>query len=257
MIDFEGKVVIVTGASSGLGKAAALRFGSAGAKVVVAARREELGQGVVTEIEDTGGEALFIKTDVTRRQDIVALIDGTVTRFGKLDCAVNNAGVDGATLTPMADIEEADWDQLMDVNLKAVWMCMKYEIPAMIKNGGGSIVNVSSIYGSKPSDVGHAPYAASKYGVIGLSKTAAVDYAQQNIRVNVVSPGFTHSEMVDFYVDAEPELIAAAVSRHSAANRLGDAPEIAEAIIWLCSDAASFVSGSNLDVDGGGATKLY
>ena len=257
MNDFEGKVVIVTGSSSGLGKAAALRFGSAGAKVVVAARREELGQGVVTEIEDAGGEALFIKTDVTRQQDIVALIDGTIARFGKLDCAVNNAGVDGATLTPMADIEEADWDQLMDVNLKAVWMCMKYEIPAMIKNGGGSIVNVSSIYGSKPSDVGHASYAASKYGVIGLSKTAAVDYAQQNIRVNVVSPGFTHSEMVDFYVDAEPELIAAAVSRHSAVNRLGDAPEIAEAIIWLCSDAASFVSGSNLDVDGGGATKLY
>ena len=117
MNDFEGKVVIVTGASSGLGKAAAIRFGSAGAKVVVAARREEQGQGVVAEIENSGGEALFIKTDVTRSEDIIALIDGTIARFGKLDCAVNNAGVDGATLTPMADIEESDWDQLMDVKL--------------------------------------------------------------------------------------------------------------------------------------------
>jgi len=257
MNDFGGKVVIVTGASSGLGKAAAIHFGSAGAKVVVAARREEQGLGVVAEIENSGGEALFIKTDVTRQQDIIALIDSTIARFGKLDCAVNNAGVDGATMTPMAEIEEADWDQLMNVNLKAVWMCMKYEIPAMIKNGGGSIVNVSSIYGSKPSDVGHAPYAASKFAVIGLSKTAAIDYAQENIRINVVSPGFTHSEMVDYYVDAEPELVAAAVSRHSAANRLGEPTEIAEAITWLCSDAASFVNGSNLTVDGGDTSKLY
>ena len=257
MKSLEGKVVVVTGASSGLGEAAALRFSEAGAKVVVAARREDKGQMVVGKIAALGAEGLFIKTDVTKRADIEALVDGTVAKFGRLDCAVNNAGITGPVMVPVAEIEEEGWDELMNTNLKAVWMCMKFEILAMLKHGRGSIVNISSIYGFKPADVGNAPYCTSKYGVIGLSKSAAVDYAQQGIRVNVVSPGFTHSEMVDPYVDAEPELMKAIVSRHSAMNRLGEAAEIAEAITWLCSDEARFVNGAVLPVDGGNTTRLY
>lgn len=257
MQTFEDKVVIVTGASSGLGEAAAIRFAREGAKVVVAARREDKGQGVVRQIDALGGEGLFIKTDVTKLADIEALVNGTVAKFGKLDCAVNNAGITSPVMVPLAEIEEEGWDKLMNTNLKAVWMCMKYEILAMLKQGKGAIVNISSIYGFKPSDIGDAPYCASKFGLIGLSKTAAIDYAQQGIRVNVVSPGFTHSEMVDPYVKTAPELMKAVVNRYSAMNRLGQAEETAEAIAWLCSDAASFVNGAVLPVDGGDTSRLY
>ncbi len=254
---FDGKVVIVTGASSGLGEAAALKFAQAGATVVVAARREDKGQQVVKKIEALGAKGLFIKTDVTKRADVEAMVDGAVAKFGRLDCAVNNAGIAGPVMVPVAEIEEEAWDEVMTTNLKAVWMCMKYELRAMLGQGKGSIVNISSIYGFKPSDVGHAPYCTSKFGLIGLSKSAAVDYALQGIRVNVVSPGYSHSEMVDPYVEAEPALMKAIVSRHSAMNRLAESAEVAEAIAWLCSDAAAFVSGAVLPVDGGGTTKIY
>lgn len=161
MKTFEGKVVVVTGASSGLGEAAALTFAREGAAVVVADRREEKGRLVVTKIENLGAKGLFIQTDVTKRAEIEAMVDLTVARFGKLDCAVNNAGIAGSLMVPVAEIEEEAWDQLMNVNLKAVWMCMKYEIRAMLKQCKGSIVNISSIYGLKPSDLGHAPQASS------------------------------------------------------------------------------------------------
>ena len=257
MKTFEGKVVIVTGASSGLGEAAALRFAQAGAAVVVAARREDKGQAVVDKIDALGAEGLFIKTDVTKRTDIEGLIDGTLAKFGRLDCAVNNAGVVEPGMTPLAELKEDDWDKVMNTNLKGVWLCMKYEILAMLKQGRGSIVNISSIYGFKPSDVGISAYCTSKHGVIGLSKSAAVDYAQQGIRINVVSPGFVHSEMVDPYIEAVPDMMKEVVRRHSAMNRVGESAEIAEAITWLCSDAAGFVNGAVLPVDGGGATRLY
>ena len=158
---------------------------------------------------------------------------------------------------PVAEIDEEDWDDVMNINLRGVWMCMKYQIPAMLKHGKGAIVNISSIYGFKPSAIGHAPYCASKHGVIGLSKTAAIDYAQQGIRVNVVSPGYTHSEMVASAVESRPEVMKAVVNRYSAQNRLGDAAETAEAITWLCSDAARFVNGAVLAVDGGDTSRLY
>tara|TARA_R110000787_G_scaffold282370_1_gene394199 strand:- start:2926 stop:3705 length:780 start_codon:yes stop_codon:yes gene_type:complete len=257
MKTFAEKVVIVTGATSGLGEAAALKFAREGASVVLAARREDKGQAVLQKIEALGAEGMFIKTDVTDGADVQAVVEKTLARFGKLDCAVNSAGISGPVLVPVADIEETDWDALMDTNLKAVWMCMKYQIRAMLKRGAGSIVNISSIYGYKPSDVGHAPYCASKYALIGLSKSAAVDYGQQGIRVNVVSPGYTHSEMIDPVAEAQPEFINAVVNRYSAMNRLGRAEETAEATAWLCSDAASFVNGAVLPVDGGDTTRLY
>ena len=189
--------------------------------------------------------------------DVEAMVAKTVESFGRLDMAVNAAGVGGPSQTPIADIEEADWDAVLDTNLKAVWRCMKYEIRAMLAcGGGGSIVNVSSIYGYKPSDVGHAPYCAAKHGVIGLSKTAAIDYADKGIRVNVVCPGLFHSEMVDPYLDVAPDFISSLTLRHSTMNRLGEAHEIAEAIAWLCSDASSFVNGASLTLDGGDTTRL-
>jgi NAD(P)-dependent dehydrogenase (short-subunit alcohol dehydrogenase family) len=257
MKTFEGKVVIITGGSSGIGAAAALQFAHKGARVVIAARRRDKGEALVRQIEALGSEGLFVQTDVTKRADIGNLVETACTRFGRLDCAVNNSGTLGPVSVPVAEIEEKDWDDVLNVNLKAVWMCMKYEIPEMLKQGRGSIVNISSIYGFKPSDVGHAPYCTSKYGVIGLSKTAAIDYARQGIRVNVVSPGFTHSDMVDPAVEAFPELMAAVLQRHTAQNRLGDAEEVAEAITWLCSDAASFVNGAVIPVDGGETSRLY
>jgi len=257
MKTFENKVVIVTGGSSGIGAAAALQFARGGAKVVIAARRSDKSAAVVREIEALGGEGLFIQTDVGERADIEALVEGTLAKFGRLDCAVNNAGIAGAVCVPIADIEEANWDAVLNINLRAVWMCMKYEIPAMLKQGKGAIVNVSSIYGFKPSDAGHAPYCASKYAVIGLSKTAAIDYALRGIRVNVVSPGFTRSEMVDPSVEASADFFKVLASRYSAMNRLGESEETAEAITWLCSDAARFVNGAVLAVDGGDTSRLY
>ena len=254
---FNGKVAIVTGASSGIGAAAALQFAREGAKVVIAARRNDKCEDVVRQIQALGSEGLFVQTDVTKRADIQALVEATLARFGRLDCAVNNAGISGPVSVPVAEIEEESWDQVMNVNLKGVWLCMKYEIPAMLQHGAGAIVNVSSIYGYKPSDVGHAPYCTSKFGVIGLSKTAAVDYGQQGIRINVIAPGFTHSEMVDPFMESAPALQNALIKRYSGQKRVGDAEEVAEAIAWLCSDAAKFVNGAVLAADGGDTSRLY
>jgi len=257
MKTFAGKVALVTGGSSGLGAAAALRFAQEGAQVVIAARRVEQSTAVVQRITAQGGEAHFVPCDVSRAADVERMVKATLERFGRLDCAVNNAGIVGPYRTPLADITEPQWDELMGVNLKGVWLCMKHEIPAMLANGGGAIVNVSSIYGFKPSDLGHAPYSTSKHGVIGLTRAAAVDYGQMSIRVNAVAPGFTQSEMVDPGKPGAAERYKIATARHSSVNRLGEADEVASAIVWLCSQSASFVNGAVLAVDGGGTTRLY
>lgn len=254
---FAGKVALVTGASSGLGEATALKFAQEGAKVVIAARRVEQSARVVQQTLASGGEAHFVRADVSRAADVERMVTETVERFGRLDCAVNNAGIVGPKFTPVAEVTEAQWDAVMGVNLKGVWLCMKHEIHAMLANGSGAIVNVASIYGCMPSDVGHAPYATSKFGVVGLTKSAAADYGQMAIRINAVAPGFTVSEMVNPDRPGAAEGYKTLVARHSGMNRLGKAEETASAIVWLCSANASYVNGAVLTVDGGSATRLY
>ena len=257
MSRFKDKVAVVTGGGSGLGKATARLIAAGGGKVVVAGRRPEAGEAVVRQIEADGGMAMFVRANVDSPAEVEALIARTVERYGGLHLAVNSAGIGGPAQAPIAEIEEADWDAVLETNLKSVWRCMKFEIRAMLAAGGGSIVNVSSIYGYKPSDVGHTPYCVAKHGVIGLTKSAAVDYAQQGIRVNVVCPGLFRSEMVEPYLEVAPEFIKSLTLRHSSMNRLGEAEEIAEAIAFLLSDAASFVNGATLTLDGGDTTRLY
>jgi A-factor type gamma-butyrolactone 1'-reductase (1S-forming) len=254
---FKDKVILITGGSSGLGAAAALRFARDGANVVIGARRIDKSEAVVRQIQDLGGQGLFIRTDVRQRADIEALVAGTVARFGRLDCAVNNAGIAGPVHRPMADIEQGSWDETLKVNLTAVFLGMKYEIRAMLKNGGGAIVNVASIYGQKPSNIGHAAYCVSKFGVIGLTKTAAIDYGRQGIRVNAICPGFAHSEMVDPYLRHAPDLMKRVVEQFSASGRVGESDEIADVIAFLCSHSARFVNGAELTVDGGDRVRAY
>jgi len=257
MASVRGKVVIVTGGSSGLGEATAVQFGKSGAKVVVAARREDKGQAVASGIQKDGGEAIFVKTDVTKRGDIENMVETTLATYGRLDCAVNNAGILNSTLTPVADITEEDWDAIIGTNLKGVFMSMKSQIPAMLRGGGGAIVNMSSIYGIKPCPIGAAGYTAAKHAVVGLSKNAAVDYGQQGIRVNVVSPGFCHSEIVDPFLEEAPELMDDLIRRNSGMNRVGLGEEVGEVIAWLCSDDARFVNGVVIPIDGGEAARMY
>jgi A-factor type gamma-butyrolactone 1'-reductase (1S-forming) len=248
---FKGKTVIVTGASSGIGRKTALAFAAEGANVALAARREAEGERVAEEIKAAGGNALFIKTDVSQSASVQALVDRTVATFGRLDCAFNNAGIGGDAMLPTADHSEANWDQVIAVNLTGTWLCMKHQIPAMLKSGGGAIVNNSSAYGLTASTVGHVPYAASKHGVIGLTKTAAVEYARNGLRVNAVCPGWTHSELVDPALEAFPEQLNTLIDQDVPMGRVADPMEIARAVLWLCSDEASFVTGHALSADGG------
>jgi A-factor type gamma-butyrolactone 1'-reductase (1S-forming) len=257
MSSFEGKVILISGATSGLGATLAVSLAGKGAKVAITGRRQEQGQAVLDRIAAVGGEGLYIRSDVTVRADVEAMVAITVARFGRLDGAVNNAGIAGPVFTPVADIGEEDWLATINTNLNAVFMSMKFEIPALLASGGGSIVNISSIMGLSGSDIGHAAYSASKHGVIGLTRTAAIEYAAQGIRVNALCPGYCHSEMVDPYVESEPVLFEKILNRHSAMNRLGESQEVADAIEWLLSGQSSFVNGAAIPIDGGETTRLY
>ena len=257
MSDFQNKVILITGATSGLGATAAVSLAGKGAKVAITGRREEQGHVIVEQMKAAGGEGLFIKADVTVRADVEAMVAETVAPFGRLDGAVNNAGIVAGPFTPVAEVSEEDWLATINTNLNAVFMSMKFEIPAILASGGGSIVNISSMYGTIGGDIGNAAYVTSKWGVIGLTKTAAIDYGRQGIRVNALCPGFCHSEMVDPYVAAEPALFEKIISRHSAMNRLGESHEVADAIEWLLSGQSSFVNGAAIPIDGGETTRLY
>lgn len=247
-MELQGKVALVTGGTSGIGRETAVLFARAGAKVVVAGRRELEGEQTIELIHAAGGESRFVKTDVSRASEVEALIQKAVETFGRLDIAFNNAGVEGV-LSPIVRQSEVDWDRTIAINLKGVWLCLKYETQQMLhQGGGGAIVNMSSVTGLVGS-AGAAAYSASKHGVIGLTQTAALENAKSGIRINAVCPGFTESPMADrlFRVPGVQKYI---VSCHPI-GRLGRPAEIAEAVVWMCSDRASFMTGQSLVLDGG------
>ncbi|HVN97104.1 MAG TPA: glucose 1-dehydrogenase [Syntrophorhabdaceae bacterium] len=249
---FEGKVVLVTGGSSGIGKATALAFAAEGAKVVVASRSVVPLRDTVRMIEEAGGTGMFVQCDVSKATEVEAMVKTTVEAYGRLDCAFNNAG-GGAVGTPsalIADCAEADWDKEINVNLKGVWLCMKYEIPQMLKQGIGAIVNTSSVAGLIVNRPGRAAYASAKHAVIGLTKAAAVEYAKAGIRVNAVCPGPTTVPWIEKLLDARPEM-KEPFMEGCLLRRLGGPEEVAQAVLWLCSNAASFVTGIAMPVDGG------
>ncbi len=243
-----GKVALVTGGASGIGRATALRLAREGGRVVIADVDQVGGEETAGLVSGLGGNAAFIRADVSKTADVSAAVDMAVQQFGRLDLAVNCAGVLGSGAS-MIDFTEDDWDEVMGINLKGTWLCMKHEIPAMMQSGGGAIVNLSSIAGLVGSQ--HSPaYAASKHGVVGLSKTAALQYAPHNIRVNCICPSAVLSPMLETLVTRNPQ-VGAKLKASQPNGRFANPAEIAEVAVWLCSDAASFVTGTALPVDGG------
>ena len=241
---FDGKVALVTGAASGIGRASAQAFAREGASVIVADIQFDAGRETVKLIEEAGGTAKFIEADISKAAQAEALVEGAIRAWGRLDYAHNNAGVLG-TAKPTHEIDEADWDRLLAINLKGVWLCMRYEVPRMLEQGGGAIVNTSSTAGIVGIEA-LAAYTASKHGVAGLTKAAALDYAKLNIRVNAVCPGGVDTPLIhnienpkSFPKQAMPAM-----------PRLGTPEDIANAVVWLCSDDASYVTGHLMVVDG-------
>jgi NAD(P)-dependent dehydrogenase (short-subunit alcohol dehydrogenase family) len=245
---FAGKVAFVTGAANGIGRAAALAFAREGASVAVADVSENGNQQTARMIEELGGRALAVACNVTRAEDVRRALDRTVQAFGRLDFAFNNAGVE-QPITATADLSEEAWDRIVAINLRGVFLCMKYQVPLMLKQGGGAIVNTSSGAGVRGFK-GQAAYAAAKHGVIGLTKCAALDYAASNVRVNAVCPGIIDTPMMGRFTGGTPEGQQRVIAQEPV-GRMGKPEEIAAAVVWLCSDVAAFVVGHAMVIDGG------
>ena len=246
---YAGKVAFITGAGGGIGRAAALAFAREGASVAVADVSEKANQETARLIEEQGRRALAVRCDVTRAEDVKAALDKTVDAFGRLDFAFNNAGIEPRNPAPIADYDLEEWNRIIDIDLRGVFLCMKYEIPLMLKHGGGAIVNTSSgagVIGIK----GSPAYTAAKHGVIGLTRAPALDYAAQNIRVNAVCPGYIDTPMMNRFTGGTAEGRAKVISEEPI-GRMGRPEEIANAVLWLCSEAAGFVVGSAMVIDGG------
>jgi len=244
------KTAIVTGGSSGIGRAAALRFASEGANVVVADVNQEGGEETVKLVSQNGGTALFVKTDVSKADEIQQMIETAVENFGELNILFNNAGI-GHPAVKSTELEEEDWDRVININLKSVYLGIKYAIPHLAKAGGGAIVNTSSLLGIKGQKY-LAAYNASKAGVILLTKNAAVEYGKHNIRVNAIAPGVIDTKIIDGWKNDERKWPI--ISRANALARIGTPEEVANAVLFLASDEASFITGATLSVDGGGLT---
>lgn len=247
-MSLENKVALVTGGGSGIGRAAALALAREGARLVIADIDPAGGRESAQMVQAQGGQAIFVETDVCQAQATVALIERSVAEYGRLDCAFNNAGIEGA-MARTADVTEDDFDRLIAVNLKGVWLCMKYEIQQMLQQGGGAIVNTASaagLVGTHSMPV----YGASKHGVVGLTKSAAIEYASKGIRINAVCPSVINTPMAERTFAKFPQF-EQGIKNMNPSRRLGEAAEVAEAVVWLCSEKASFVTGAALSVDGG------
>jgi NAD(P)-dependent dehydrogenase (short-subunit alcohol dehydrogenase family) len=245
---FDGKVAIVTGGSFGIGRATAVAFAARGAKVIVADWLEDKEQTTLKQVKAAGGQAIFLACDVSKSNDVQTMVEKTIATYGRLDFAFNNAGIEGAT-AGTHDCTEENWDKTIDINLKGTWLCMKYEIAHMLQQGKGAIVNCASVAGLIGFP-GLPAYVASKHGVVGLTKTAALENAKQNIRINAVCPGVIHTAMIDRITGMDKEVEKQFISMEPV-GRMGNPEEVAEAVMWLCSDAASFVTGHSMPVDGG------
>jgi NAD(P)-dependent dehydrogenase (short-subunit alcohol dehydrogenase family) len=245
--EFGGKVALVTGGGSGIGRATALAFARAGARVAVDDISEEGGRETVRQIAEAGGEAVFILADVTDEAAVAAMVAQTIAAFGRLDCAFNNAGISGGS-RPEEEWDSEIFNRTFDINAKGVFFCMKHEIPEMLKQGGGAIVNTSSVAGMVGP--GHCSYVGSKHAVTGMTRTVALRYAAQNIRINCVCPGAVDTPMVQRVMAHNPANIALIEAMHPM-NRMARAEEIADAVLFLCSDKAGFITGHPLAIDGG------
>jgi len=248
MKEFDGKVALVTGGGSGIGRATALAFAREGAQVVIGNRNVQRGEETVSMVRDAGGTASFRRTDVLVAADIEALMDHAITKYGGLDLAFNNAGLEG-DVRPLVEQTENNYDAVMDINVKGVWLSMKYEIPRILERGGGAIVNCASVAGLIGFP-GIGIYVASKHAVIGLTKNAAVEYSAQGIRINAVNPAVIDTEMSDRVI-ANANLTKEDLSSLHPIGRIGRVEEVANAVLWLCSPRSSFVTGHSLIVDGG------
>ena len=245
----KGKVALVTGAGSGIGRATSLVFAREGAKVIVADLAEGPVQATVDLITAGGGEASGVTADVSNTGDVKRMVSETVSRFGRIDAAFNNAGIHTGVRIPFHEYPEDEWDRVIGVNLKGVWLCIKYEAPVMLENGGGAIVNTSSV-AALVAGQGTSAYTASKHGVAGLTKSAAMDYARQGIRVNSVAPGEIWTPMMDLIITSN-NFSKAQKDDEQPIGRMGKPEEIAEVVVWLCTDAASYVTGHVFPIDGG------
>lgn len=245
---FAGKSVLVTGAGSGIGRATATAFSAEGARLVVSDVNDSAGQGTVALIRERGGEAEFVHTDISRAADCAAMVELALSRYGRLDVAFNNAGIN-LQVAPIADVDEGEWQRILAINLTGVFLSMKYEIPAMKRTGGGKIINTASV-GGVIGTAGITAYCATKHGVVGLTKSAALDHIRDGVRINAICPGGTLTPMLTEWFKADPELARAKVAE-TPIGRMAEPSEIARAVLFLASDESSFMVGHALVADGG------
>jgi len=250
MARFQNKTVLITGASAGIGEATAYAFAREGANLFLVARRKDKGEAVAETIRKEGGTAVFHRADMADRAQIGAMVEACVAHYGRLDVAFNNAGIDGAFNVDTPDHPEDAWDDLLAVNLTGVWFCMRHQIPAMLASGGGAIVNMASMAGVKGFP-GSSGYAASKFGVVGITKAAALEFAERGIRVNAVCPAVIRSDMADRVFGTDEAAKEEEAGGWHPMNRIGEPEEVADAVLWLASDQASFVTAETVKIDGG------